>query len=308
MIVNISDVWQDATAYHLDFLNTQIEAGLESLGASFIDRMVYGFLIENRVLITEGTPSEIASSISRYENLFGYGILRSCAAEKLKTIFDYTAFSKKTNKPWTAYHLCNTAQYKVCCYCHMVSTGTCLPDEETQGYRPPIDHYYTKSDYPFLALTLSNLIPCCEKCNGSQMKHDLDFAKVLHLNPLVDKETIVFELQPIASENLLAEAYTLSLKPSDYKLALSTTENHAASLASIATFQLRSRYGEYSTTAFYLARKMRGIAARLTMLNAELDIDFTLDECLEFEPRDYKHVPYGKARLCIAKQFGAWSD
>jgi len=306
MIINISDIWGEATLIHSQYLKREIDEGLQRLGNSFLDRAIAKFVDDNRLIITAGAASQLPLCIADYERSFGKGILRACVSEKLKDIFDFSEFSKKSNKQWTAYHLCLQAKYKACCYCHMVSTGTCLPDEDTKGYRPPIDHYYTKSDYPFLALTLSNFIPCCEKCNGSQMKHDVDFAKVLHLNPLIDEESIEFELQPIANpEGSIAEALALALPPKNYQLTVQAKSNYDASNASITTFQLENRYSEYATQAYYLARKMRGVAARLAMLNAALDCFPTLDDCLEFKPDGYKNVPYGKARICIAKQYGA---
>lgn len=190
--------------------------------------------------------------------------------------------------------------------CQLVSTGTSLPDEDAKGYRPPIDHYYAKADYPFLALTLSNFIPCCEKCNGSQMKGVIDFSKTPHLNPLTDEESIIFVLEssdPI--EAAAAQTITLNLPKEKYYLALNIVNNPVLSNESIKTFQLKSRYREYSTQAYYLAKKMRGLTARIEMHNESLDFTTSIDDYLEFEHEKYKTVPYGKARLCIANQFGA---
>ncbi|WP_156386290.1 hypothetical protein [Pseudomonas sp. Root562] len=306
MIINISDVWDDAVAHHSIFLNAEIDKGLLALSDSFLDVAICDFVETNRRVIVGGTPLELPVCIADYESRFGGGFLRECASERLKDIFDFSEFSKKSQRPWTAYHLCLQAKYKICCYCHMVSTGTCLPDEGLKGYRPPIDHYYTKSDYPFLALTLSNFIPCCEKCNGSQMKHAVDFAKNIHLNPFTDEESIEFELRPIVvAEGKVAEALALALPSTSYRLTVEARKNHAASSASIKTFQLKSRYEDYSTQAFYLARKMKGYTARQAMLDAALDFPLTLNDHLEFELDSYKSFPYGKARVCIAKQYGA---
>lgn len=306
MIINISDVWDDALIQHSIFLNYEIDRGVNGLSDSFVDVAIRNFVEANRRIIISGTSAELPTCISDFENRFGDGFLRSCVSEKLKDIFDFSSFSQKSKKPWTAYKLCLLAKYKICCYCHMVSTGTCLPDENLKGYRPPIDHYYTKSDYPFLALTLSNFIPCCEKCNGSQMKHEVDFAKVLHLNPFLDEESIEFGLEHLTvDEAKIADALALQLPPDNYNLIVEARRNQDAANASIKTFQLKSRYKDYSTQAFYLARKMKGFAARKEMVNAVLKLEYTIDEHLEFECESYKNHPYGKARVCIAKQFGA---
>lgn len=306
MIINISDIWDPAIEQHTHFLDSEIDVGLSKLGNSFLERHIYQFIIDNRWIITRGSALDLQSSIEDYTHRFGSGLLRLCAGEKLKEIFDYSNFSLKSNKPWTAYHLCSQARYQTCSYCQLVATGTCLPDEENKGYRPPIDHYYGKADYPFLALTLSNFIPCCEKCNGSQMKGAIDFSKIPHLNPLTDEESIDFALVADDSTNhAIAESITLNLPKESYRLELLVKSNLPKSGESIKTFQLKSRYLHYSGQAYHLAKVMRGLSARLQMHRDFLECETSLENYLEFEPDAYKAVPYGKARVCIAKQFGA---
>lgn len=40
--------------------------------------------------------------------------------------------------------------------------------------KPPIDHFFPKSKYPFLAVSFRNLIPCCTNCNEFANKGDFD--------------------------------------------------------------------------------------------------------------------------------------
>lgn len=309
MIINISDVWEKACRQHYVFLNTLIDNALMSLSFSFLDIAIKNFLENNRYIIVSGSPSELTDCISDYEERFGKGLLHNCASQKLAAFFNFDDFSRKSNKKWSAFKLCSLAKYKVCCYCHMVGTGTNLPNEDEKGYRPPIDHYYTKSDYPFLALTLSNFIPCCEKCNGSQMKHSINFAVERHLNPMLDVESIEFELRPLVYDGeSIANILTLQLPPASYSLQVVARLNLDMSSNSIKTFQLKTRYKDYSTQAFYLAKRARGFLARKTMLDSELDFTTEINDLLEFDPQEYKNIVYGKARICIAKQFGAIDD
>lgn len=306
MIISISNIWDLAVESHADFLNNVIEDGLAKLSNSALDRQIHNFVAANRFIITRGKAQDLEYSITDYTHRFGHGILRACAGERLKEMFDYSSFSLKSTKPWTAYHLCSHAQYQTCSYCQLVATGTCLPDEENKGYRPPIDHYYGKADYPFLALTLSNFIPCCEKCNGSQMKGEVDFSKIPHLHPLIDDESIGFALMVIDDPSTgIAEATTLNLPKQSYELGLYVIANQKKSTASLKTFQLESRYQHYSGQAYHLAKVMRGAGARLNMHEQSLDFEVSIEDYLEFEPQAYKTTPYGKVRLCIARQFGA---
>ncbi len=305
MIISVPDIWHLARKRHQTFLEDIATTGLENLCDSEVSRQIREFVSDNWDAIIGGGRSELAASIADYEERFGNDLLRLCVSKKLSLIFDFLDFSKKSEKPWTAYKLCVAARYKVCSYCHLVSTGTCLPDEDTKGYRPPIDHYYAKSEYPFLALTLTNFIPCCEKCNGSQMKGAINFAKKHHLNPLFDDESINFTLEPMAVAGIdIADALALKLDSDKYTLKLTPMPGSPESVASIVTFQLESRYKEYSGQAYHLARRLRGLNARLRMQDDALEFSTTLNDNLEFKVAEYKNVPYGKARLCIAKQYG----
>lgn len=309
MIINISDVWEDASNHHFDFLSAHMNEGIKVLGSSIIDMYIRSFLVENRDIIIRGKPTDLIFCIASFRSYFGDKDLSRCALQKIDKIFDFSSFSKKSKKKeWTAYDLCLMAKYKVCCYCHMNSTGASLPNDEEKGYRPPIDHFYAKSEYSFISLTLSNFIPCCEKCNGSQMKHSIDFALIPHLNPLIDEESIEFELHPIAFDSNLAEALALQLPAENYKLNLEANINKPLAKKSIETFQLKSRYKSYSKQAYHLARRARSFSARKHMLDSELLFKTELEDLLEFDQDSYKNAEYGKLRLCIAKQFGAIDD
>lgn len=58
-----------------------------------------------------------------------------------------------------------------------------------------LDHFYIKSAYPFLALSVHNFIPSCQICN-SRFKGTMDFYAIPHLNPYGDisGNEIKFEL------------------------------------------------------------------------------------------------------------------
>ncbi|MBC3438955.1 hypothetical protein HU735_26405 [Pseudomonas sp. BW16M2] len=305
MIISISDVWVASVEEHASFLEEVIAKGIAKFEGSYVESMVISFISANKDLIVYGRPPDLQQCIKNFFSFFNGELFRGCAIERMKRIFDYDAFSAKSSKPWTAYHLCSQARYKVCCYCQTVETGTCLPDEDTKGYRPPIDHYFGKAEYPFLALSLFNFIPCCEKCNGPQMKGEIDFSELPHLNPLIDEESIEFSLVPVpAAAAKLAEFSAFSLPREQYALELISTKNHNMSACSIKTFQLKSRYAAYSGRAYYLAKRLRGLPARQKFYEDGLDFDVELEDQLEFKPGEYKEVPYGKARLCLAKQFG----
>lgn len=49
--------------------------------------------------------------------------------------------------------------------------------------KPQIDHFFPKTQFPFLALSFYNLIPSCQTCNGFGAKEEKDPAIVNLINP-----------------------------------------------------------------------------------------------------------------------------
>lgn len=71
-------------------------------------------------------------------------------------------------------------RYKTCPYCnavylfHLRERGEKTGKKVTEYYANQLDHYYPKSKYPYLALSIFNLIPSCPTCNhikGSKEEH-----------------------------------------------------------------------------------------------------------------------------------------
>lgn len=88
-----------------------------------------------------------------------------------KKIFDYHKFVKEQDE---AYWLLRTLKVRVCPYCNRVYTLT-LPTreelksgEEFKTTRATYDHFYSQSQYPYLSLSLFNLVPSCNICNSNK--------------------------------------------------------------------------------------------------------------------------------------------
>ena len=95
--------------------------------------------------------------------------------DTLRGIFDYDNFAgrKGQGKKGGGIPLIKTVlkHVRYCPYCNadMVYTITC--DDNGKTYKSAFDHFYPRSRYPFLGLSLYNLIPSCDRCN-SKFKHD----------------------------------------------------------------------------------------------------------------------------------------
>ena len=65
---------------------------------------------------------------------------------------------------------------KVCPYCNrtyipFISVGNGEGEKSIKGQ---LDHFFPKDKYPYLAVSLYNLVPSCAYCNGPSGKHDKD--------------------------------------------------------------------------------------------------------------------------------------
>lgn len=101
----------------------------------------------------------------------------------IQELFSYTEFSDTDNE-WNAYEWVDFLNLKTCPYCNRQFIHIYLDNEdgETKTMRPDLDHYFPKSCYPFLGISLFNLIPSCSMCN-SRFKGRIDFFTIPHINP-----------------------------------------------------------------------------------------------------------------------------
>ncbi|GHT30668.1 hypothetical protein AGMMS49574_10890 [Bacteroidia bacterium] len=88
-----------------------------------------------------------------------------------KKYFDYkTIIEYKKDKISHAYWLMNVLKINTCPYCNRQYTFTI----NNKGIRPQIDHYYSQSQNPYLALSFYNLIPSCPNCNQIKSNKSID--------------------------------------------------------------------------------------------------------------------------------------
>ena len=95
----------------------------------------------------------------------------------LKKIFDY----RKKMKDELRHKLMSKMSISACPYCNRQY----ITNYKTANGEKPLadlDHYYCKSRYPFLALSIYNFVPGCQICN-SRFKKDIDFYIDPHVNP-----------------------------------------------------------------------------------------------------------------------------
>jgi hypothetical protein len=254
-------VWADAAKPHADFVRREVSQNVQKLVKKTRDTRVrstvLAFTRHFLDLILDPSETEFADAISCYEKFFPVGRTREQAKALFLNIFDYDKFRDKDNfgKHWNAYDLCARSRFGVCPYCHLRTTGTALPDlaNGVKGYRPDLDHYHPKSEYPFLALSLGNLIPVCELCNGPKMKHDADVLASPMLHPMRHPESIRFALGE-AGDFESPLMWNLQGPDSAYRIEVIGHMNIGLSARAITVFQLVKRYNESAVVTGVLDR------------------------------------------------------
>lgn len=127
---------------------------------------------------------EIRLTIKSLKNMFSS--LNEYFKEQLKlfhdrvySVFNYEDFIEQ-KESWDAYKLTIELGITVCPYCNRNYIHTSSTDHGKT--RPELDHFFMKSKYPFLSISLYNLIPSCHICN-SNLKGTKDFYLEKHLHP-----------------------------------------------------------------------------------------------------------------------------
>ena len=170
--------------------------------------LMEGRAIKDSELDASKERNTLYSSIKRIRSL---QLVKQPAVDELledcRTVFDYTSFATDYRDRLLAAMHCN-----VCPYCNR-SYITRYEYKQSDKSTADIDHFYSKSRFPFLPLSLYNLVPSCQICN-SRMKGSRDFFSEPHLNPYHDGfgDTVRFHLssiQPLLQKGT-APAVTLS--------------------------------------------------------------------------------------------------
>ncbi|MFA0158136.1 hypothetical protein [Vibrio sp. 10N.261.46.A3] len=86
-------------------------------------------------------------------------------------IFNYNQMAKNFGNEMTS-----SLHINFCPYCNQENTETITAASARS--RPDLDHFHPKSKFPFLALTLSNLIPSGHRCNQTYKKSKIMLNKV----------------------------------------------------------------------------------------------------------------------------------
>lgn len=301
MIINVADIWKNAAAKHKAYLEDRVKNARPTVLTDAIDIAVFDFIDKNKAAIFSCGEKDLRDTIRDYKNTIESKYQKDDLDKinaKFRKIFNYASFSEKSENlkknKWCAYAACNEIKYTHCPYCQIseISTFISKNEKKEKSHRPNLDHYYDKARYPFLGVTLGNLVPCCEKCNGSQGKHTADFYQVGHLNPFLDMEEITFEVIP--KKNSVLDPY---LPHKKYEIAVSS--GTSAGKNSITTFGISKKYKSKLQEAYYTKLRLeRSVNRKSIIENAIPGFNADIEAAIGYVPlaNQYKYTEAGKMK------------
>jgi len=142
---------------------------------------------------------------------------------------------------------------KVCPYCnrnYIFNFGNKKQEATAQ-----LDHFYDKSTYPYLSLSLHNLIPSCSTCNLRKSKKDTLEEPIF--NPYIDNlhNHIAFKSTSILSSEEVGQKGLDFFSQERIDLQIVNTSGDAKVDEHLNTFNIKSLYDSHKDTVAELYQK-----------------------------------------------------
>ncbi|KAA9038630.1 hypothetical protein FW778_13845 [Ginsengibacter hankyongi] len=199
--------------------------------------------------IITAPPKELSAFAQLFDSTHGH-ILNDALKAEILNAFYYEDYDK-----WRAYELAKKIGITVCPYCNRTYTFL-LGNDSIKGTRFEYDHFFSKSAYPYLALSFYNLVPSCHVCN-SNFKGFKEFSLKKNIHPYLEGfgQNIVFSIKPknIGFINGKSEAYRIRFRKGN--LSTWNGEKVKAAFENITTFQLTKLYNMHKDYVDELIQK-----------------------------------------------------
>ncbi|MQA54199.1 hypothetical protein [Pseudomonas piscis] len=190
---------------HLATLGQRFDEEMTKWKASFtgypsFTASLHKLLLKNRKTVLVGSVAELRALIEAIDLATGSTLTPYMHARQQKSftkqshmekllqaldkVFDYDKFIYKS-QGWNAYKLVGSHGLRICPYCHLNHVNyhgqaTSKATPKKLEMRPPLDHFLPKSIYPYLAVSLHNLVPSCYQCNSSIKGDEVPGANLPH--------------------------------------------------------------------------------------------------------------------------------
>lgn len=233
-----------------------------------------------------------------------------------KTNLSYRWGKDNSLVKWNTAELIKRTRIKYCPYCNAETIYVVTKNGESEYYKSPLDHFLPKSRYPFFALTLTNLIPACGRCN-TNYKLDKDPLSLwaVKVNPNSGDDIEIFRTAHPYIEDVYENFETrFGLVNGELKLIYHVLEND--SLARSKTlmenlFRWSETYselflGEAARIATNITR-VRPMYKKMIKSAFGLTVNLNLDRLIcGFDTRteDFMNHRHGKLKLDLFNRYG----
>lgn len=192
----------------------------------------------------------------------------------LRNIFVEHAY-KGINRDW----LIDNVGTDTCPYCNRNYIYKINKANGTNIVRAQLDHFYPKNKYPLLAVTVFNLVPSCQNCNGRNGKHEIDPFHTGIISPYKLKYSdflFTFKFSP--------KNQTLSLSKMNVEVLFSKTTGNNADL-----FNLHEYYKKHNdhVSELIMKKELKYGSKYRTYLKKQIGIHFNNNDLDRFILSNY---------------------
>lgn len=162
-------------------------------------KLLYDFHIHHDLLIAR--PCDLYDLINSEQKVIDDLFASDRPAQitnYLDKIFSYNAFTQNkkvvcvknrithtsSSYSWGAWRFLKDLNISVCPYCNAdtIFSAIIVRNGEKKHIRSALDHFFPQSLYPFLSISLYNLIPACTRCN-TNIKRSSELCYTEHIHP-----------------------------------------------------------------------------------------------------------------------------
>lgn len=145
-----------------------------------VEKAILGYCCNNYKNIILGSPTQLGSIILHFDGSGWNAYIAANAVfkNKLEAHFGYSSYfrSDKEKGIWYADQL----NIKACPYCNAQYTVTTRLNGNPARARFQFDHFFSKARYPYLSISMYNLIPSCPDCNLSKKDEPVNLLSHYH--------------------------------------------------------------------------------------------------------------------------------
>lgn len=275
-------------------------------------KLIFRFLMkgDNLKKLLLSSASNLPMQINKVEEKFP--VLKNDRLNSSKSILYqclYKAFYTLGyhEDKFPSFELTQALNLKACPYCNAEDVIVQdLQDKDVRIRNCELDHFYSKKYYPYLAISLYNLVPSGNICNGGNCKHEKDTLREGLISPfeLQDSEGLRFELELNDKGASSYDTFTKSISIRTHVVNTALTNNARifliASRYSKELEQARLIWTLYKKCSAEGYRKM--IVEKSRLLNTTLTFDTWFESELNITPSNYSNHKLSKLSMDIWRQ------